>query len=389
MLDKVKYSAPVSGEVVEIKRGEKRKLLEVTILADKDIEYEEFTVYAPSDLVKITREEALKSMLESGIWPNIVQRPYGVVANPDDKPKSIFISAFDSHPLAPDYDFIFQGQESFFQAGIEILKKFTDGRIRLGLNGQAEVSNVFSHIKDVDLHSFSGPHPAGNVGTHIHHIDPVNKGDIVWTVNPHGVIQIGKLFLEGKYDASKIIALAGSEVADPQYYQTWSGANVETLLSGKLKGDRVRVISGNVLTGERIQPNGFLGFYDHQVTVIPEGDHHEMFGWILPTFNKLSFHRGFGLLSFLTPGKEFVVDTNTKGEKRAFVQTGIFEKLTPIDVLPTYLLKAIMAEDYDDMEALGIYEVVEEDLALCEFVDLSKHNVQEILREGLNLMKNS
>jgi Na+-transporting NADH:ubiquinone oxidoreductase subunit A len=389
MLEKVKYSAPVSGEVVEIKRGEKRKLLEIIILADKEIEYEEFAAYAPSDLIKVTREDALEAMLKSGVWPNIIQRPYGIVADPDDKPKSIFISAFDSHPLAPNYEYIFQGQENNFQAGIEILKKLTEGRIHVGMNGKAEVSKVFSHIKDVDLHSFSGPHPAGNVGTHIHLIDAINKGDIVWTINPYGVIQIGKLFLEGKYDASKIIALTGSEVTDPQYYKTYSGANIETLLDGNLKGNKVRVISGNVLTGSKIRPDGYLGFYDHHITVIPEGDRHEMFGWILPTFDKLSFHRGFGLLSFLAPNREFTVDTNTKGEKRAFVQTGVFEKVTPIDILPTYLLKAIMAEDYDDMEGLGIFEVVEEDLALCEFVDLSKHNVQAILREGLNLMKNS
>jgi Na+-transporting NADH:ubiquinone oxidoreductase subunit A len=389
MQEEIKYCAPVSGEVIEVKRGAKRKLLEIKILADKEIEYENFQNHVISDLIKLDRVEVQKQMMISGVWPNIIQRPYGIVANPEDTPKAIFISTFDSHPLAPDYDFIFSGQEHHFQAGIEILKKFTNGRIHLGLDAKAEVSKIFSHIKDVQINKFAGPHPAGNVGTQIHKVDPINKGDILWTVNPYGVIQIGKLFLEGRYDASKIIAVAGSELKTPQYYKTYTGANVSKYLEGNLTEDHVRVISGNVLTGENIGKNGFVGFYDHLVSVIPEGDKFELFGWILPTVNKLSFHRAFGLLSFLAPKKEFSIGTNLYGEKRAFVQTGIFEQVTPLDILPTFLLKAIMAEDYDEMEALGIYEVIEEDLALCEFVDVSKHEIQSILREGLNLIKNS
>jgi len=389
MMEQVKYSAPVSGEIVEIKRGAKRKLLEIKILADKKIDYKSYNKYAVSDLMSLTRDDILEQMLESGVWPNIIQRPYGVVANPEDTPKSIFISAFDTHPLAPDYDVLFEGQEHNFEAGIEILKKFTNGKIHLGLNANAEVSKVFSHIKDVEINKFAGPHPVGNVGTQIHFVDPINKGDLVWTVNPYGVIQIGKLFLEGRFDASKKIALAGSELKKTGYIETFTGAHVKKFIEDNLVNDNVRIISGNVLTGENIGTDGYLGFYDHLISAIPEGDHYEPFGWILPTFKKLSFHRAFGLLSFLTPNKEFKIDTNTNGEKRAFVQTGVFEQVTPLDILPTYLLKAIMAEDFDDMEALGIYEVIEEDLALCEFVDVSKHDVQKIVREGLELLQNS
>lgn len=387
--EQIVFTAPVSGEVVEIKRGEKRKLLEIKILADKTIDYISFNKYSVSDLANLTREKALEQLLASGVWVNIVQRPFGVVADPAEKPKSIFISAFDSGPLAPDYNILFKGQEQFFQAGIDILKKFTAGSVHVNVHSEREISPVFSQVKGAELNKFSGPHPSGCVGVQIHHLDPVNKGDVVWTLNPQGVIQIGKLFLNGVYDASRIVAVAGSEVKNPQYYKTFTGASVRKFLQNNLKQNHVRVVSGNVLTGTNIGPEGYVGFFDHLVTVIPEGDYYEFLGWIKPTINKLSFQRAFGLLSFLAPKKEFVADSNTRGEPRAFVQTGVFEKVTPMDVLPTYLIKAIIAEDYDEMEALGIYEVIEEDLALCEFVDVSKHNVQEILREGIELIRNS
>lgn len=387
--EQIVFTAPVSGEVVEVKRGEKRKLLEIKILADKTVEHLPFNKYSVSDLASLTREKALDQLLKSGVWVNIVQRPFGVVADPAEKPKSIFISAFDSGPLAPDYNILFKGQEQFFQAGIDVLKKFTSGPVHVNVHTKREISPVFSQVKGAELNKFSGPHPSGCVGVQIHHIDPVNKGDVVWTINPQGVIQIGKLFLNGVYDASKIIAVAGSEVKEPQYYKTYTGAGVKKFLDNNLKQNHVRVVSGNVLTGTSIGKEGYVGFFDHLVTVIPEGDYYEFLGWIKPTMNKLSFQRAFGLLSFLTPRKEFISDSNTRGEPRAFVQTGVFEKVTPMDILPTYLIKAIIAEDYDEMEALGIYEVIEEDLALCEFVDVSKHNVQEILREGIELIRNS
>ncbi|GAA0890910.1 Na(+)-translocating NADH-quinone reductase subunit A [Fulvivirga kasyanovii] len=387
--DKVQHVAPVSGEVVEIRRGEKRKLLEIVILADKTIEYETFDKYTVSDINGLSRENIVNQMLGGGVWPNLVQRPFGVIADPSETPKAIFISAFDSHPLAPEYDLIFKGQDQYFQAGIDILKKLTPGAVHVNVNADAEVSPMFAHAKNIELNKFSGPHPAGNVGVQIHHLDPINKGDIVWTVNPFGVIQIGKLFLEGKYDASRIIAVAGSEVTKPQYYKTYTGASIKKFIEGNLNSDHVRFVSGNALTGHKINADGHLGYFDSLLTVLPEGDKYELFGWIKPTTQKLSFQRAFGLFSFMFPNKEYALDTNVKGEPRAFVQTGIFEKVTPMDILPTYLLKAILAEDYDDMEALGIYEIIEEDLALCEFIDVSKHDIQDIVREGLDLMRYS
>lgn len=388
VFEDVLYTAPVSGEIVEVKRGAKRKILEIKILADKAVEYESFTKHSVSDIKGLSKEATIAQMCKGGVWPNIIQRPYGIVANAEESPKAIFISGFDTNPLAPSIEVLFSGQEQAFQAGIDVLKKLTSGLVHLGINGKEEIPSLYSAVKGVQINKISGPHPAGNVGVQIHHIDPVNKGDLVWTVTPYGVIQIGKLFLEGKYDASKIIAVAGSEVSSPKYYSTYVGANAGKFLEGNLKKDHVRVVSGNVLSGNGIGKDGYLGYYHNALTVIPEGDYEELLGWILPSTSKLSFHKAFGLLSFLTPKKEFVLDTNTRGEPRAFVQSGEFEKVMPMDVMPTYLVKAILAEDYDDMEALGIYELVEEDVALCEFIDVSKHELQTILRTGLDLIRN-
>ncbi len=390
MMDKILYTSPVSGEVAAIVRGDKRKLLEIRVLADKEIEYKPFKQYSVSDLKTLTREEAARSMCEAGVWPHLIQRPYGVVANPEDEPRDIYISAFDSNPLAPDFDFILQGKEHSIQAGIDVLQKFTSGQIHVTINADAEVSKIFSHLKGMIMHKISGPHPSGNVGIQIHHINPINKGDLVWTTSPVGLAQIGKFFLEGKYDATTMVAVAGSEVKEPKYHKFIAGGNIGKLLDNNLLSDDVRVISGNVLTGQKITRDGYLGFYDRLITVIPEGKQPELFGWFKPTLEWLSYHKAFGLLSFLnSKSKEYRLTTNTRGDKRAFVQTGVFEKVLPMDIYPTFLFKAILAEDYDEMEELGIYEIIEEDVALCEFVDVSKHNLQLIVRGGLELLQNS
>ncbi|MBL7864101.1 MAG: Na(+)-translocating NADH-quinone reductase subunit A [Cyclobacteriaceae bacterium] len=386
-LEKVMFTSPVSGEVVKVTRGEKRKLVEVVVLADKAIEYASFKKYTVSEIGNLHAEDIKEQLLASGVWTNLVQRPFGILAEPNAVPKAIHISAFDTAPLAPEYSILFKGQDHFFQVGIDILKKLTSGLVHVNIHTASDLSTVFSQAKGAEVNKFSGPHPSGCVGVQIHHVDPINKGDVVWTINPFGVIQIGKLFLQGIYDASKLVAVTGSEVTTPQYVKTVTGASVRHLVGGGVSGDNVRYISGNPLTGTNVGKEGHLGFYDHQVTVLPEGNHHEFMGWILPGGNKLSVQRAWGLFSFLTPGKEFKLDTNTHGEPRAIVQTGVFEQLVPMDILPGHLLKSILAEDIDEMEALGIYEVIEEDLALCEFADVSKHNVQEILRDGLELIR--
>ncbi len=386
-LEQVLFTSPVSGEVVKITRGEKRKLIEVVILADKTVAYQPFKKYTVSDIANLTAEEVKGQLLSSGAWTNLVQRPFGILAEPTATPKAIHVSAFDTSPLAPEYSILFKGQDHFFQTGIDILKKLTPGLVHVNIHTGSELSTVFSQAKGAEVNKFSGPHPSGCVGVQIHHVDPINKGDVVWTINPFGVIQIGKLFLQGIYDASKLVAITGSEVKTPQYVRTFTGASIKNLIANNLSSENVRFVSGNPLTGTNIGREGHLGFYDHQLTVLPEGNYHEFAGWIMPGANKLSVQRAFGLFSFLTPGREFKVDTNTHGEPRALVQTGVFEQLVPMDILPGHLLKSVLVEDIDEMEALGIYEVIEEDLALCEFADVSKHNVQEILRDGLELIR--
>lgn len=388
-IEALNFVSPVSGEVVEVRRGEKRKLIEIKILADRKSESVPFKKYSVSELAGASADDIKKELLASGVWANFVQRPYGIIADPSAKPKAIHISAFDSAPLAPDYSILFKGQDHFFQVGVDVLKKLTSGAVHVNVHTAMEISTVFSQVKGAEQNKFSGKHPVGCVGVQIHHIDAINKGDVVWTINPFGVIQIGKLFMNGVYDASKVVALTGSEINKPQYYKTVVGASVKKLLAGNLKSEHVRCISGNVLTGTSIGKEGHIGFYDNQITVIPEGDYYEFLGWALPSVNKLSFSRALGLFSFLAPNKEYKLDTNTRGEHRAFVETGVFERVTPMDIYPVQLIKSILANDVDEMEALGIYEVIEEDLALCEFVDVSKNNVQEILRDGLDMMRES
>ena len=382
--DDVMYTSPVSGEIADIIRGEKRKIEEIRILADKKNRYLEFQKFSQNDIEKMSKEVASELLKKSGCWLNIIQRPYGMVAEPNAIPKAIFISCFDTHPLATSYKELIKENKNYIQAGIDIMKKFTNGDVHLNCN---EIIYDDCDFKGIQKNIFTGPHPAGNVGVQIHHIDPINKGDVVWTINPYGLSQIGRLFLNGMYDTSKVISVVGSEVQKPGYFRVNIGTNVNEILNGNIKNDDSRVISGNILTGTSISSNGYLGFYDNMITVIPEGNHYDFLGWIKPVFNKLSFHRAFGLFSFLNPKKKYTLDTNTNGELRAFVQTGEFEKVLPMDILPTYLFKSILANDYDEMEELGIYELIEEDVALCEFIDVSKNDLQSLLRKGLNLLK--
>ncbi|MEM9895330.1 MAG: Na(+)-translocating NADH-quinone reductase subunit A, partial [Bacteroidota bacterium] len=386
-VEDVLYTAPVSGEIVEIKRGEKRKILEVKILADKKIEYKQFSKFDQNQIAGLNRDVIIDQLQKSGAWVNVIQRPYGIVADASTTPKSIFISAFDKSPLAPDYEFLLEGKEDDFKFGLAILKSLTDGSVHVGINGDKSSSMFLNGLQIAQVTSFTGPHPSGNVGVHIHHLDPISKGDIVWTIDPIGVALIGKLFAEGIYDTSRRIAITGSEVLQPQFIETYAGAPLAKLLENNISEKNNRIISGNVLTGEGVGLDGYLGYYHRQVTVIPEGKEEEFLGWIKPTFDKPSFHKAFGMLSFLKKEKPFEVSTNTNGEERNFVVSGSFEDVMPMDILPTYLFKAILSEDYDDMEGLGIYEVIEEDVALCEFIDVSKNPIQEIVREGIDLIK--
>jgi len=375
-------TSPVSGEISEIRRGNKRKILCVVVKADAEITYKEFT---KAEAKEVSREQIIEQMLAAGVWPFVRQRPFAVIANPANMPKAVFISAFDSAPLACDSDFVLHGMEKEFQAGLDIVSKLTEGTTHLNLDGNSNSSSVFTSAKGVQINNVSGPHPAGNVGVQIHHIDPINKGEVVWYMYPQDVIAIGRLFSQGKYDATRLVALAGSQVEKPRYYRSMQGASISTMTNGNIKEGENRFISGNVLTGNHIAADGNLGFYHNEISVIPEGKEQDFLGWLLPGFSKFSLSRTF--FSWINPKKEYAISANMNGEERAYVVTGQYENVLPMDVYPQHLIKAIMIGDIELMENLGIYEVAEEDFALCEFACTSKIPVQEILREGLDLVR--
>ncbi|MFI3249027.1 MAG: Na(+)-translocating NADH-quinone reductase subunit A [Rikenellaceae bacterium] len=377
------FTSPVSGTVSAVNRGEKRKILNIVVDADATQSYKEFAVVDPKSA---SREEVVELLLQSGLWSMIIQRPYGIIADPATTPKSIFVSTFDSSPLAPDFNFALSADMGSIQKGIEVLQALTSGSVNLGLKAQAE--GEFKALKGAELNTFSGKHPAGNVGVQIHHIDPVNKGELVWTINIQDLAIVGRLFSTGKVDMTKVVAVAGSEVEKPKYCKVITGAPISSIVAGNVKaqaeGDSVRYISGSVLTGVKSSAEGYLSFYANAVTLIPEGDKYELLGWAMPRFNKFSVSRAY--FSWLFPSKKYRLDSNLNGGERAFVVTGLYEKYLPMDVLPMHLLKAVIAGDIDGMENLGIYEVIEEDLALCEYVDPSKSEMQELIRKGINIM---
>ncbi|MDY3069079.1 MAG: Na(+)-translocating NADH-quinone reductase subunit A [Parabacteroides sp.] len=383
MVDKnrpeIKFVSPVSGEVAAVNRGEKRKVLSIVVTPDAQNEYEDFGKKSVSSL---NADQVKETLLNAGMWPFIKQRPYDIVASPAETPRDIFVTAFNSAPLAPNFDFIVKGQEADLQAGLDALSKLTNGKVYVGVKAGSSVK-----LNGVEVVEFEGPHPAGNVGVQINHIKPVNKGEVVWTVNATDVILMGRVFNKGIADFSRLVVVSGSEATERGYMNVIAGCTIESILGGKvLDNGHVRMISGNVLTGTKVSMNDYLGAYDCQVTAIPEGDDvHELFGWAVPGFNKYSTSHSY-LTWLIGRGKEYVLDARIKGGKRAMIMSNEYDKVFPMDILPEYLLKAIITFDIDKMENLGIYEVAPEDFALCEFVDTSKIELQKIVRNGLNLL---
>lgn len=378
----VMFTSPVSGSVSAVRRGEKRKLLAIEVMADEQQSYKPFSI----DLKKASREELVAVLLESGLWASIIQRPYGIIADSKDTPKAIFVSGFDTAPLAPDMNVALKEDMEAMQAGFDALKVLCPN-VHLSLPAKGE--SILEAVQGVEKHHFAGPHPAGNVGVQIHHIDPINKGEKVWTVGVQNVAIIGRLVLNGKLDMTKTYAVCGSQVAHPQYVRAMVGASlVQVLMPCRIKpqagGSKFRIIEGNVLTGKKVTANDYMSLYSSQVTVIPEGGELELIGWLAPRLNKLSVSRTY--FSWLMPKKRYNLATGVNGGERPFVVTGLYEKYLPMDIYPMYLFKAILAGDLEKMENLGIYEIVEEDVALCEFVDPSKQNLQALVRNGINLM---
>ena len=383
MIDKnrpeIKFVSPVSGEVTAVNRGAKRKVLSIVVTPDAQIEYEEF---GKKNVASLKGDEVKEAMLNAGMWPFVMQRPYDIVATPGETPRDIFVSAFYSAPLAPDFNYLVKGQEADFQTGLDALAKLTTGKVYVGIRKGSAVQQV----KGVELVEIEGPHPAANASVLINHTKPINKGETVWTVDPANVIIIGRLFNKGIADFSRKVVITGSETKEQGYVQAISGCTIKSLVGGRVATDaHVRIISGNVLTGTKVSMEDYLGAYDNQITVIPEGDEtHEFLGFAMPRTDQYSMSHSY--FSWLMGKKEYVLDARIKGGKRAMIMSNEYDKVFPLDIYPEYLLKAIIAFDIDKMENLGIYEVAPEDFALCEFVDTCKIELQKIVRDGLTLL---
>lgn len=377
----VKFVSPVSGVVTSVERGARRKVLSITVEAAPEQDFEEF---GKQNVSTMNGEAVKEALLGSGMFAFIKQRPYDVVADPSVAPRAIFVSAFDTNPLAPDFEMALKGEELNFQTGLDALAKMAKTYLSISVN---QKSPALTQAKNVVVTAFDGPHPAGNVGVQINHIAPVNKGETVWTIDAQAVIFIGRLFNTGRVDLTRMVAITGSEVKKAAYCKLKVGALLTDVLAGNVNnGKELRYISGNVLTGKQISANGFLGAFHSQVTVIPEGsDVHEMFGWIMPRFNEFSTSRSY--FSWLMGKKEYTLDARVKGGERHMIMSNEYDHVLPMDIMPEYLIKAIIAGDIDRMEQLGIYEVAPEDFALCEFVCSSKMELQRIVRDGLDMLR--
>lgn len=371
----VKFVSPVSGTVTLVERGDRRKLLSVRVKSDGKQQSREFDVKGDIKAV----------LMESGMFAFFRQRPYDVVANPEDKPKAIFVSAFNSMPLSQDFSYVVKGQEEEFKAGIKALSAIA--KVNLGIS-VAQSKTFLNDVPNCEVTVFDGPAPAGNVGVQINHVDPINKGEVVWTIAAEEVIFVGRLMKTGRVDLTRTIAVAGSEVKKPAYATIKVGQKLDTLLQGQISDEAsLRIINGNVMTGIKTSKDGYLAAHATEVNVIPEGDHADEFmGWIMPRFNTFSTHRSY--LSWLFgKKKEYVFDARVKGGERHMIMSGEYDKVFPMDIFAGYLIKAIITGDIDRQEALGIYEVAPEDFAIAEFVDSSKLELQRIVREGLDILR--
>lgn len=374
----LKFVSPVAGKVTLIERGERRKVLSVQVEAADTQEYVDF---GKKQVSSLSAEEVKNALLESGMFAFFIQRPYAVVANPDDMPKAIFISAFSDMPLAADTNVTLKGKEQDFQTGIDALAKIA--KVYVGVKN----GSVVAGTKNATVTEFQGKCPAGNVGVQINNVCPINKGEVVWTIGAEETTFIGRLFNTGKADFTRTIAVAGSEIKQPEYKTVLVGARIGDIVAGNVATDKkVRLIDGNPLTGQQTTENDFLLAHSTEITAIPEGDQaNELFGWIAPRLKEFSVSRSY--FSWLMPNKEYTLDARVKGGHRHMIFSGEYDSVFPMDIYPEQLVKAIIAGDIDRMEALGIYEVAPEDFAVAEFVDSSKVELQRIVREGLDLLR--
>lgn len=381
------FVSPVSGVVTDIVRGEKRKLLNILLKADLKTEYLNYPVRDP---LALSTEQVKEALLESGLWSLLKQRPYDSIANPQKKPRDIFVTGFDSSPLAPDYDFILKGQGSDLQKGLDALTRLTEGKVYLSLSSKSQSSELKQAAR-VEINTFDGPHPAGLVGVQINQIKPLNKEEVVYTANALDVAAIGRFFSVGKIDVTRLVAITGPMVRKPHYVRCKPGIPLQTLLKGAIFTEaNLRFICGNALTGVQASPDGYLSAQAHQVTVLKEGNGiHEMFGWALPRLHLFSFSRTYfsKLVRRFNPEKTYEPDTRVLGGERALIVSGEYDRVFPMDILPEHLVRACISGNIERQEELGIYEVAPEDFALCEFVCTSKVPVQQAVRDALDKLK--
>jgi Na+-transporting NADH:ubiquinone oxidoreductase subunit A len=377
----VRFASPVSGTVSAIVRGERRKVLCVKVKADTNQVYADFGI---RDVAKMSGSEVKECLLKAGLFGYINQLPYAVSTTPETQPKAIFISALRDMPLAGSFEFELAGNEKDFQTGLTALSKVA--KTYLGI-GSSQTAQALTSAQDVEVNVFDGKCPAGNVGVQVNNIDPVNKGEVVWTVDPTAVIFFGRLFNTGKVNLTRTVAVAGSEISSPAYVDALVGTPLRAILDGQLKqSEHTRIIQGNPLTGSLSSLDDYLGAHVSEVTAIPEGDDNDEFlGWIAPRTSQFSVNRSY--FSWLFGNKEYALDARIKGGERHMIMSGEYDKYLPMDIYGEYLIKAIIAGDIDKMEQLGIYEVSPEDFAVAEFADSSKLELQKIVREGLNMLR--
>ena len=378
--ERIRLTSPVDGVVKAVVRGEKRLLQAVVVERESETEVRQYDTM-----------DVKEAMLQSGLWSKMLQRPFGTIASPDDRPKSIVVSAFDSAPLAPEYDYVMQGREQDFCQGLSALASLTDGVLHVCFRQGQRLAQAVQKIEGTKIvsHFVEGPHPAGNVGTQIARLCPIDKGDRVWTMNPQDVAVLGRLMRTGEYCPERVVAVAGPAARNPQYYRVVAGACVERLMNEQLPTEgKTRIVSGNVLSGTRIERDGYMCGYDSMLTLLPEGNYYDFMGWLMPGVRKHSFSRTF--LSGFAPERKVLkprFDTNRHGDVRPFVFTGNFERVFPFDIYPLQLIKACIVGDMELQEKLGIYEVEPEDFALCEYIDISKTDIQPIIREALEILR--
>ncbi len=372
--EKVKFVSPVNGKINDIEFGERRVINKIIIGVD--------SVEQTTSAIEVdSTDEIIEKLLESGLWPSLRARPFSKIANPENLPRDIFISAYNTSPFAPNLALILKDNEESFQKGLEVLSKLTSGKLHLSISAD-ETNSTLLNAKNVQLHKFTGPHPAGNVGVQIHHISPIkNRDDVVWYLDPQNVVEIGKYFNTGEYSTHKIISVGGASAIKPAHYKVLKGTSIKNILDSTTDGTNVRIISGDVLSGVTRTINDSLGFYHHQITQIPEESQREFLGWAMPGIKKYTLSRTF--LSSLFPQKNANLSTTMNGSHRAIISFGRWEKVLPMDILPEFLIKSILARDIEEMEKLGIYECDPEDFALCSFVCQSKTDVSKIISDGL------